>query len=430
MNYNNWAVTDFENDKLIEIIDGDRGKNYPNGDDFNKIGFCLFLNTKNVTKNGFDFSECMFITRHKDQLLRKGKLVYDDVVLTTRGTVGNVAYYRSSIPYKNMRINSGMVILRSNQKLLIPMYLYYILKNPSTQNKINQFATGSAQPQLPIATIKKIDFKLPNINIQKSITDILSSLDDKIELNSKINKNLEKLAQNLYKRWFVDFEFPNKDGEPYKSSGGEMVESELGLIPKGWEYKPIQSIVDTVLGGTPSRKISDYWGPGYEWLKSGELNNFRIIKGTETITQKGLDSSATKLMPKGTVLIGITGYVGLVSMLEIEACANQSVVGIIPNNLFPRTFLYGLIKSEIGDIASKQTGSAQQHINKNDINTHRVLIPTNQLITKFHSILEPIHQKISNNIFENEKLSIIRDELLPKLMSGEIEVPAGEDNGA
>ncbi len=411
---------------LVEHIIDNRGKTPPLEEDGIPLIQSFMLGKKNRFP-ALSESTKFVSTETFDSWFRSGHPKKGDLLIAVNGSIGEV----STVDDKKYTVAQDIIGLRFDKRLCNPIYMYYFFTSPFMKQVFLKLNNGATRPSIRVPHLLSYEISIrTDLKKQKKIADILSSIDDKIELNNKINKNLEELAQTLYKRWFVDFEFPNEEGLPYQSCGGEMVESELGLIPKGWEYKPIQSIVDTVLGGTPSRKINDYWGPGYEWLKSGELNNFRIIKGTETITQKGLDSSATKLMPKGTVLIGITGYVGLVSMLEIEACANQSVVGIIPNNLFPRTFLYGLIKSEIGDIASKQTGSAQQHINKNDINTHRVLIPTNQLITKFHSILEPIHQKISNNIFANEKLSIIRDELLPKLMSGEIEVPAGEDNVA
>src|SRR5699024_8577850 len=114
-------------------------------------------------------------------------------------------------------------------------YLYQLLKSPLMKNQYKSMSTGTAQPQLPIKDIKKLELIVPPLEEQEKIANILSSLDDKIELNNDMNKTLEEMAQSIFKRWFVDFEFPNEDGEPYKSSGGEMVDSELGMIPKGWE---------------------------------------------------------------------------------------------------------------------------------------------------------------------------------------------------
>jgi type I restriction enzyme, S subunit len=300
-----------------------------------------------------------------------------------------------------------------------PYFLYFLLKNLSLKN----YRGGSAVPTLNRNHLHPLKITFNNdLKSQEIIVKILKSFDDTIEINNKINKNLEELAQTLYKHWFVDFEFPNEEGKPYKSSGGEMVDSELTLIPAGWKISTISNISKSVLGGTPSRKKPNYWGGSINWIKSGELNNLRIIKPTETITEDGLNSSATKIMPIGTVLIGITGYVGAVSMLEIECSANQSVVGLLPSEGYPRSYLYGLIKNVITQIALKQTGSAQQHINKNDIDSHKIVLPNSLLIKELSNILEPIHQMISSNLSQNQRLVELRDTLLPKLMSGKIEV--------
>ena len=134
----------------VEIIDGDRGKNYPKQQEFLESGHCLFLNAGNVTSNGFDFSSSVFITSEKDQRLRKGKLSRGDVVLTTRGTVGNSAYFNQSVPYDHIRINSGMVILRAEDYALNPLYLYFFIRSKLFLSQVAALRTGSAQPQLPI----------------------------------------------------------------------------------------------------------------------------------------------------------------------------------------------------------------------------------------------------------------------------------------
>jgi type I restriction enzyme S subunit len=342
----------------------------------------------------------------------------NSVLMSVRAPVGD-----TNIADQEICIGRGLSSLsmkKGNNK-----FLFYLIK--ANKSKILANEAGTVFGAINKNVLSNIYLSITtNIDEQNTISSFLCNLDSKIEINLNISKNLEELAQTLYKRWFVDFEFPNEKGEPYKSSGVETVDSELGLIPKGWEVKQIGEVFETVLGGTPSRSKKEFWGEGHQWLKSGELNNYRITRGTETITDLGLNSSATKLMPVGTTLIAITGYVGLVSMLEIEACANQSVVGIIPNSNYPRSFLYSMIKNDIERISSKQTGSAQQHINKNDINSHKFISPNLSIIKKFDATVENIHKKIAVILFESEKLAELRDLLLPKLMSGEIEVPIEE----
>ncbi len=178
--------------KIIDVIDGDRGNNYPKANDFYDSEFCLFLNAGNVTKNGFNFKNNQFITKEKDKKLRKGKLLINDIVLTTRGTVGNVAWFNEKIPYKNIRINSGMVINRIKEDgYLLPEYLYSYMKSPIFENQVNKMNYGSAQPQLTVSGINKFNIQYPTINEQKKVSTIMLLLDKKIELQSKKIEDLK-----------------------------------------------------------------------------------------------------------------------------------------------------------------------------------------------------------------------------------------------
>ena len=161
---------------VCEIIDGDRGKNYPKQEEFFSKEYCLFLNAKNVTKHGFNFSECSFITKEKDTILRKGKLQRGDVVLTTRGTLGNLAFYTKDIPFENIRINSGMVILRMNREVINETF--FIEQFRMQVDDIKQsIASGSAQPQLPISTMNKINIIISELELQTQFADFVKQVD-------------------------------------------------------------------------------------------------------------------------------------------------------------------------------------------------------------------------------------------------------------
>lgn len=155
----------------LQIIDGDRGINYPNKNDFSNNDYCLFLNTKNVRKDGFLFEDLIFISKDKDEQLNKGKLSLNDIVLTTRGTIGNIGFYDESIIFKNVRINSGMVILRIIDTPIIPKYLYFILQSNYVQNQFSNITSGAAQPQLPIRDLNTVFIPLPPIEEQQKIVD-------------------------------------------------------------------------------------------------------------------------------------------------------------------------------------------------------------------------------------------------------------------
>lgn len=186
-------------DNLFDIIDGDRGKNYPKSDELFDEEYCLFLNTKNVTKNGFSFNIKQFITETKDKLLRKGKLERHDIVLTTRGTIGNVAYYDESISYDHLRINSGMVILRAKKTELNRQFILHVLKD---DNYYKRLISGSAQPQLPITKIKKILLPIPPLVLQNEFADFVAQVDKSQLAIQKSLDELETLKKSLMQEYF------------------------------------------------------------------------------------------------------------------------------------------------------------------------------------------------------------------------------------
>ncbi|MDD4291933.1 MAG: restriction endonuclease subunit S [Clostridia bacterium] len=182
-------------------------------------------------------------------------------------------------------------------------------------------------------------------------------------------------------------------------------------------------VCDCVLGGTPNRNKPEYWNGTIPWINSGTVNQFRITAPSEMITELGLKRSATKLLPAKTTVIAITGAtLGKVSLLEIDSCANQSVVGIVPNEAIPYEFIYPFVIENIKTLTSHQTGGAQQHINKNNVETLPLALPSGAFVAQYCDITRPLFDTISRNCFEIVNLSSLRDLLLPRLMSGELDV--------
>ena len=290
----------------------------------------------------------------------------------------------------------------------------YFLARLLSLMHLGNLSAQSAQPGLSIQTLSKQVIRLPSISYQREISTVLKSLDDKIELNRRINDNLEQQAQALFKSWFVDF-------EPFKE--GKFVDSELGRIPEGWRVERLGSVCKCLLGGTPSRNKEEYWNGKIAWINSGEINEFRITKPSEYITQEELKKSATKLLPKKTTVLAITGAtLGQVSLLEIDSCANQSVIGLLENEDIFHEYIYPLIKNRIDDLCSHMTGGAQQHINKNNVEQLEILVPPKKILVEYKQIATPIYSLISNICFESQKISKLRDSLLPRLMSGELKL--------
>lgn len=276
--------------------------------------------------------------------------------------------------------------------------------------------TSTAVPIINKSTFSDWDIVIPREKEdQRRIASILSSLDRKIELNNKINADLEEMAQAIFKNWFVDF-------EPFKD--GKFVDSELGMIPEGWKVGTLGDFCKCLLGGTPSRSKEEYWNGEVNWINSGEINKFRILEASEKITELGLAKSATKLLPKKTTVLAITGAtLGQVSLLEIDTCANQSVIGVLENTEIPYEYIYPFIKDRIEMLIQHQTGGAQQHINKDNVESLIFLLPAKNVLENYISLVGPMYKRIESQCFENLYLSTLRDTLLPRLMSGEIEVP-------
>ena len=360
--------------------------------DFNRI----YSTEKTITDSGLNNSSAKWIAPNTVTVAMYG------------ATAG-----KSCIVKVPMTTNQACCNLTINDEVADYEFVYYTLKNDYTT--LASLANGGAQQNLNAQIIKDYVLKMPSLADQRRIASILSSLDRKIELNNKINADLEEMAQAIFKNWFVDF-------EPFKD--GKFVDSELGMIPEGWKVGTLGDFCKCLLGGTPSRSKEEYWNGDVNWINSGEINKFRILEASEKITELGLSKSATKLLPKKTTVLAITGAtLGQVSLLEIDTCANQSVIGVLENAEVPYEYIYPFIKDRIEMLIQHQTGGAQQHINKDNVESLIFLLPAKNVLENYISLVGPMYKRIESQCFENLYLSSLRDTLLPRLMSGELEVP-------
>lgn len=395
----------------VQIVDGDRGKNYPKLTELFESGYCLFLNAGNVTPDGFKFSKCQFIDEDKDQALRKGRLSRGDVVMTTRGTIGNVAYFDENVLLDNIRINSGMVIFRTAPNELSPAFLYHFLRSPDFEGQTRSLKSGVAQPQLPIRDIKRIHVPLPDLATQQRVADILCAYDDLIENNRRRMALLEDAARQLYREWFVGLRFP----------GHEHTRITNG-VPQGWEKGCVGDFYDTASGGTPSRKNSEYFTGEIPWVKTQELSNGFIIDTEEKITEDALANSSAKLFPDQTVLIALYGAtVGELGILSLPAATNQACCAVFPKD--PRThyihaFLFFRENKE--ELVSLSAGAAQKNISQQIVRAFEMVMPAKSLMEAFVDSLSTAFELWLNLQRSNDKLRAARDLLLPRLMSGEL----------
>jgi type I restriction enzyme S subunit len=317
---------------------------------------------------------------------------------------------------EEMVFESSLIRVRLDQKRCSSRFYFYYFSCPPGRSRVEEIITGAAQKGIRGTELARVVVHLPPLSTQRKTAAILSAYDDLIENNLRRIKILEEMAQNLYREWFVKFRFPG-----YQHA--RFVDSPLGRIPEGWMVLPVRDLGGkVVLGGTPARNNPLYWENGtIPWLKSGKLNDHRVMDGTEFITDEGLRESATKMMPPKTVLIAITGAI-LVSFLEIDACANQSVAGVFSLKKCSSEYLHLYLSENISLLESKMSGSAQQHVNKSIVEDIPVLIPSSGATSQFAQFAEPQYEIVANLLRRNTALRRTRDLLLPRLISGEVDV--------
>ncbi|WP_128426512.1 restriction endonuclease subunit S [Gudongella oleilytica] len=329
--------------------------------------------------------------------------------------IGRVGAYCGNVYYYDGKcwISDNAILVQAKEGY-DSKYLYYHL----FARNLHNLRIGSSQPLITQGILKQVQLTCPPLQEQKAIAHILSTLDEKIEVNNKINKTLEEMAQAIFKHWFVDFKFPNEDGEPYKSSGGEMVDSELGPIPKGWEVGSIYSIADFIYGAPFSSKLFNELGEGLPIIRIRDLKTGSPQFFT---TEKHMKET---IIEAGDILIGMDAEFRPTIWRGKKALLNQRVCLLKPkNNHVHKYYLYELIKPYMRGLEFSKTGTTVIHFGKSDVDRIRIINPNSVLLEKFNHLVDPIHQKIVYISKENQVLESIRDTLLPKLMSGEIRVP-------
>jgi len=389
-------------DLPLEIIDGDRGTTYPNGSELKSSGDCLFLSARNVTSNGFSFDQLQFISKDKDALLRKGKLKRDDVVLTTRGTLGNAALYDDSVEFDDARINSGMIIFRCNSEVLLPEYFYYLLKSQVFQDEVLNFRSGSAQPQLPIRDMENIKLPLPSLENQRNIINQIGTLDRKIELNRRMNKTLEKIGQALFKHYFID----NPDR-------------------KNWETKMLSEIASITIGRTPPRKESQWFSTNpsdQKWISIKDMGNAGVFitDTSEYLTKEAVEKFRVPIIPKDTVIISFKLTMGRVTITDEEMVSNEAIAHIKLNaDQLSREYVYFFLKNfdydSLGSTSSIATAANSEAIRK-----IKITIPDDVAVRTFGLQIKPIFLQILNLTKQGRSLTQLRDSLLPRLIDGRV----------
>lgn len=379
-----------------------------------------FVTFKDVFYNFFIPDELTELANTTEKERERCSVKRGDVFLTrTSETMDELG--KSSVAlkdYESATFNGFTKRLRTKGNVEIyPEYAGYYFRSPSFRAEINSMATMTTRASLNNEMMARLKIVVPDIEEQKVISKVLLDLDKKIEVNNKINKKLEEMAQAIFKQWFVDFEFPNEDGKPYKSSSGEMVESELGMIPKGWEVDNIYKISDVIYGAPFSSKKFNEEKIGLPLIRIRDLKT-----STPTFYTDEEHKNATKVNT-GNILVGMDAEFTPTIWKGKQGYLNQRVCMFKSNkNFIHDYYIYESIKPYMKLMEFSKVGTTVIHLGKGDIDNLKVVVAERNILKSFSSLIEPIYNKIVEISNENRILIDLRDILLPKLMSGEIRV--------
>ncbi len=351
---------------------------------------------------------------HVDEALYSGEAI----LLPRKGTLSNIMYVNESF----WTVDT-MYYAVVNDKLADAFYLYSYL----SQLDLSNLDSGSTLPSMTKSAYESIVVKLPDLKIQKAVATILFKIRKKLETNNKINQELEAMAKTLYDYWFVQFDFPDQNGKPYKSSGGKMVyHPELKReIPEGWGVETLKDFESKIITGkTPSRANSDNFGGEIPFITIGDIRGNTFIYSTsETLTDLGASVQQNKYLPEGSLCVSCIATVGEIGFTTEWSHTNQQINSIVFEDETNRYYLYFALKNYFENAnASAKTGNTFANMNKEDFSGIRIILPRNEIKNNFHKMTEPYFAQIKCLQGQNQELTQLRDWLLPMLMNGQVKV--------
>jgi type I restriction enzyme S subunit len=318
-------------------------------------------------------------------------------------------------------------------------YLYYIIKQKNIFEYVDRLsARTGGQTGVDLDSLNEYPVLLPDKFYQQKVLGILKGIDDKIEINNRINAELEAMAKAIYNYWFVQFDFPiskeqakamgkpKLEGKPYRTSGGKMVWSEVlrREMPECFKDGVLNGIARTGSGGTPKSTENLYYdGGNIPWINSGEVNQPFIVNAEKFITEKGFENSSARIFPKGTILMAMYGATaGKVSLMDIDACTNQAICAVMPNEQHFTWYIKSTLEDLYKYLVNLSSGSARDNLSQDKIRSLKFVIPPDEVLKEFHDLINPMMLKALGNLKENLALAELRDWLLPLLMNGQVRI--------
>ncbi len=396
------------------------------------------IRSQNVYNDGFHGDGLAFIGDHHADELSNVEVFEGDVLLNITGdSVARVCQVLPSV--LPARVNQHVAIIRPDSVNLDAGYLRYYLVSLEMQTLLLSWAgSGGTRNALTKGMIESLEIPLPPLPTQRAIARILGALDDKIELNRRMNETLEEMARALFKSWFVDFEpvrakmegrwrrgesLPGLPAEHYDLFPDRLVDSELGEVPEGWAVGTLDDTIQLLSGGTPKTSVPEYWNGDIPWYTAKDapsLSDVYVLSTERNITSSGVENSSTKVLPADTTIVTARGTVGRLALLGVPMAMNQTCYGIRGSRGYPDIFTYFRMRSVIEELQARTHGTIFDTITRETFKFIDCVMPSVQVTTEFEHAIKPVMNQLLGNLKQSHSLAEQRDVLLPKLMSGEV----------
>ena len=389
-----------------------------------------FIKGKHISRGFVDFDSCDYIT-YEDHIkaIQRSKPEYGNILFSNIGSVGDAAYINTHSEFSIKNV----ALFKPDPRVVDSKYLYYVVIGPKFKGELFAKRSGVAQPFFSLEMLRSHEVEYHHeLPTQRKIAAILSAYDDLIEDNLRRIKILEEMAQNLYREWFVKFRFPGRQH-------ARFTDSPLGRIPEGWEVNTVENTFAILGGGTPSKTVPEYWDEGtINWYSPTDLTatgSMFMERSGNQISELGLKKSSARLFPPFSVMMTSRATLGVISINTTEACTNQGFITCVPNERFPLYTLYYWLKENVEYFISLGTGATFKEITKGVFKTIELVVPAQAIVTQFEDTVQQFALHALNLQRKNTTLRRTRDLLLPKLISGEVDVSeldiaVSEESGA
>lgn len=394
-----------------------------------------FIKSEAITADGrIDPSTFAFIDDDTHQKLSRSILQESDVLFSMAGVyLGKTAVVPRSVLPANT--NQAVGIIRVDQSKADPRFIHYALSSPSVRSLVDRSVSQSAQPNFNLNDIGELPIPSLPLHDQRAIAYILGTLDDKIELNRRMNETLEAMARAIFKSWFVDFDPVHARAEGRQPFGMDSAtgalfpssfeDSTVGKIPKGWNVGPVLGLAELLSGGTPKTSHEEFWNGDILWTSAKDVSQCRdtfLLQTERNITDSGLAESATQLIPRFcTVVVARGATTGRMALLGREMAMNQTCYALASKTNTPFS-LYCMLRNEIENLVHAGHGSVFDTITTSTFESSQVILPSQPVLKAFEAQIAPLFQRLLANTLQTSNLAAIRDVLLPKLISGELRV--------